>query len=155
MDRGSQLTGRRIGEVSGEVIDQVARVVLRAMDEGRLASPEDGQSDGIQPWHIDNAAIVPQVAFTIDHRNIEPAVVRPKSGCPDDGSDLAAPQVEIEPRRGGRAGWLEPLRRADVGVARVAAPPVIERVQESIHLEVRECKLVAKSPRKKCSAVAH
>src|ERR1700687_188415 len=61
---------RRSGKVAGEVIDQVARIILGAMDEGRLASTEDGQPDGIEPWRIDNPSVVPQVALAIDHRNV-------------------------------------------------------------------------------------
>ena len=75
------------------MLHHVARVVLGAMDEGGLASSKDWQADGIQPGRVDHSAIVPQVAFTIDHWHIEPAVVRMKSRCPDDGADLAAPEV--------------------------------------------------------------
>ena len=78
------------------MIDEVARVVLRAMNESRLASPEDGQSDGIQTRRIDDSAIVPQVALAVNYRHIEPAVVRVKSGRPDDGTDLAAPEIETQ-----------------------------------------------------------
>ena len=42
--RRRALAVRRVGEVAREVIDQIARVVLRAMDEGRLAPPEDGHA---------------------------------------------------------------------------------------------------------------
>src|SRR5258706_5872294 len=88
---------RLAGEIAGEVIDQIARVIFRAVDEGRLASPQDRQSDRIQPRRLDNPAIMPQMAFGIDHRNIEPAVVQAKPGRPDDGLDFAAPEVEMEP----------------------------------------------------------
>src|ERR1700686_1871677 len=81
------LAHRRVGKVAGEVIDQVARVILGTMDEGGLASTEDGQPDGIQPRRVDNPSVVPQVALAIDHWNLEPAVVRAKPGGPDDGTD--------------------------------------------------------------------
>jgi hypothetical protein len=86
----------RAGEVGGEVIDDVARIILRAMDERRLAAAEDGQPDGIEPWRIDDSAVVPQVALAIDDGNVEPAVVGAKPGGPDDGTNLATPEVETE-----------------------------------------------------------
>ena len=86
-----------VGKVAGEVIDQIARVILGAVDEGGLASPEHGQSDGVQPGRIDNSPVMPKVAFAIDHGHSEPAVVRAKPGRPDDGTDLARSEVEVEP----------------------------------------------------------
>ena len=84
-------------EIAREMLDQVARVVFGAVDEGRLAAPEHRQSDRIQPGRIDDAAVVPQVALAIDDRHVEPAVVGAKAGRPDDRPDLAAREVEIEP----------------------------------------------------------
>ena len=43
------------------MLDEIARVVFGAVDEGRLAPPEDGQSDGVQSRGvIDDAAVVAQ-----------------------------------------------------------------------------------------------
>ena len=64
-------------------------------------------------------------------------------------------QVEIEPRRGRRAGRLEALGRADVGVARVAARPLVERVEQPIHLQVGQRELIAQPAREQRPAVAH
>src|SRR3990170_4760687 len=90
------LAARSTGKIAGEVIDDVPGVVLRAMDEGRFATTEDRQPHRIQPWRIDDAAVVPQMPLPIDDGNIQPAVVRAKAGCPDDRTDLAAREVERE-----------------------------------------------------------
>jgi len=84
-------------KMGGEVRSEFVHVILRAMDEARLPSPQDGQSDRIQPWRIDDSAIVPQVSLAIDHGNIEPAVVRVKSRGPHDGADLTSPEVQVQP----------------------------------------------------------
>ena len=78
------------------MLDEVARVILGAVDERGLASPEDGQPDGIQPRRVDHSSIVPQVALAIDHRHVEPAVVGAKPGCPENGPDRATPEVKMQ-----------------------------------------------------------
>ena len=78
------------GEVAGEVIDHVARVVLGAVDEGRLAAPEHRQADRVQPRRIDDAAVVPQVALCDRPPARRASCSRAKSGRPDDRPDLAA-----------------------------------------------------------------
>ena len=74
--RRPQSAAGAVREVPVEVIHHVARVVFRSVDERRLAAPEDRQSYGIQPWRLDNSAIVPQVAFGIDDWHMKPAVIR-------------------------------------------------------------------------------
>ena len=78
-----------------------------------------GSPDAYRPWRIDHAAVVPQMALAIDHRDVEPAVVRAKPGRPDDGANLAAREIEIEPRRCRRAGRFEALRGPTSRIARV------------------------------------
>ena len=78
------------------MVDQVPRVILRTVDKTRLSSPEEGQADGVETRRIDHPAIVTQIALAVEHRDIEPAVVWTKTSGPDDGSDLAAREVEVE-----------------------------------------------------------
>ena len=55
-------------QIIGKVIDELARVVLGTIDECRLAASKDRQSEGIQARRIDDASVVPQVSFVINHR---------------------------------------------------------------------------------------
>jgi hypothetical protein len=62
--RGRAETGA--GDVACEMFDDIARVVLCAMDEGGLAAPEDGQSDGVHSRRFDHAAVMSQMPLAID-----------------------------------------------------------------------------------------
>ena len=42
------------GEVAGEVLDQIAGIVLGTVDEAGLASSEHWQTDGVETWRIDD-----------------------------------------------------------------------------------------------------
>jgi hypothetical protein len=79
------------------VIDDLTRVVPGTIDERRLAASQDRQSKGIQAWRIDNASVVPQVSFVIDHRHVQPTVVGPESRRPDNRTDLSIPQIQLQP----------------------------------------------------------
>ena len=84
-------------QIPGEMIDYIARVILRTMNETRLAPAKDGQPQSVHPRCIDDASVVSQVTLVIDHRHVEPAILRTKAGRPQDRADLAIPQVETEP----------------------------------------------------------
>ena len=114
-----------------------------------------GRPSAYRPGRLDDAAVVPQVALLVEHRHVEPAVVRTKAGRPDDRPDLAAAQIELQPRRRRHAGRLEALGRADVGVAAVRARPLVERVEQALHLEIGEREHVAQAAREQRAAVAH
>src|SRR6478672_12924468 len=98
------------------MIDHVSGVVLRAVDERRLSAAEDWQSDRVQTGRVDHAAVVSQAALAIEDRHMEPAVVGSITCGPDDGSDFAARQIEIEPRGGRYARGLEALGGADIAI---------------------------------------
>src|SRR5262249_27502125 len=61
------------GEVPVEVVDDVARVVFDPVDERRLSTPQDRQAERVQPWAVDGAAVVAEVALRVDDRYFEPA----------------------------------------------------------------------------------
>ena len=79
------------------MIDELTRVVPRTIDERRLAASKDRQSKGIQAWRIDDASVVPQVSFVINHWNVQPTVVRSESRRPDNRTELSIPQIELQP----------------------------------------------------------
>ena len=79
------------------MIDELTRIVFGTTDERRLAASKERQSKGIQAWRIDDASVVPQVSFVINHWHVQPAVVRSESRRPDDRTDLSIPQIEFQP----------------------------------------------------------
>src|SRR5262245_32884955 len=83
-------------EVPFEMIDDIAGIVFGAVDERGLASPQNRQADRVQTRRLDDATVVAQIAFAIEHRHVKPAVVGMKSRCPDDRSYLAVPQIELQ-----------------------------------------------------------
>src|SRR4051812_920046 len=101
--------GSARGQIAPEVFDQVARVVLRAVDEAGLAPAENRQSNRIEARRVDDAAVVAQVSLPVEDRHVEPAVIGTESGRPDDRADLPALQVEIEPGFAWRARRPEPV----------------------------------------------
>ncbi len=55
------------------MVDQVAGVVLGALDEARLASTEEIHPDPVHAGRVcDDAAVVAESAPVIEHRNMEP-----------------------------------------------------------------------------------
>src|SRR4029079_9216220 len=92
---------------------------------------------------VDTAAVVPQETFLVENRHVEPAVVRMEAGRPDDGANLAAAQIDLQPRRRGDARLLEALRRGDLQVPRTRTRPLIERIEQALHLEIGERKQIA------------
>src|SRR5688572_2308917 len=85
-------------EVAGEVIDELPRIVLDAVDEARFPPPQHRQPEHVHPRTVDDSAVMPQVAFLIDDRHVQPAVVRPESRCPYDRADLTVAQIDLQPR---------------------------------------------------------
>jgi hypothetical protein len=89
---GARPTRQR--EVRGQLGAQVPGVVLCAVDEARLAAPQERQSHHVHPRRVDDAAIVAQPALAIEDGDVEPRVIRPEAGGPDDRPDLSPAQIE-------------------------------------------------------------
>ena len=64
LPRTSARLSRR--EYAREVLDHLARVVLDAVDERGLASPQHGQPERVQTRAVDHAALVAQVTLRVD-----------------------------------------------------------------------------------------
>src|SRR5579862_2952273 len=104
-----------IGEMTREVADEIACVVLGAVNEGRFATPQYRQTDRVHPGGFGNdSAVMAQLALAIEHRHLEPAIVGTKSRSPDERADLATAQVERQARQLWCARWLKALRWSDV-----------------------------------------
>ena len=99
---------RLAGEKGGEMRAEVARVVAGAVDQRGLAAPQELHSHQIQAQGIRHAAVVSDQALAVQHRHVEPRIVRMITRGPDDGSDFAR-QIDAE-------GWrrLDPRRRQAV-----------------------------------------
>ncbi len=148
---------RRPGQVAGQMIDDVARVVLDAVDEGRLAAAQHRQAERVQPGDVrHDAAVVTQV------RPSRPAPARAASGSPD-GS--RSPTRSSGSRRCARSSCSARGRRAR-GSARSARPRRRRRrgpsrrahssnvAEQPLHLQVGEREHVAQAAREERAAVA-
>ena len=147
------ITGARPG--TREVIDHLTRVVLDTADERGLAPPQHGQPQGVQSRAGDHAALVVQLALRVDDRHVEPPVVRPETRRPHDRGDLATSQVKLQPRRLGHACRRETLGRAGLSVIPLRLGPLVERVQQALHLEVREREHVPQATGEQRAAVTY
>src|SRR5690606_14897907 len=67
----------------GQMTAQVARIVLGAVHEARLAAAHEVETEHVQPRRVDDAAVVTQPAFVIEDGKIEPRIVRAKTRSPD------------------------------------------------------------------------
>ena len=114
----------------------ITNVVLDAMDKARFASAQHRQAEHIQARRIDDTAIMAQATLAIGHRHVEPAVVRAETGCPDDRADTALVEIEHQRRIIVDTSRSEALGR--IAEHRVVIDPVIDRVQKTVHLEVRQ-----------------
>jgi hypothetical protein len=52
------------------VIDELTRIIFGTADECRLPSSKKRQPERIQTRRIDDAAVVPQVSFVVDHGHV-------------------------------------------------------------------------------------
>src|SRR6476620_8713633 len=96
-----------------------------------------------------------QSALRVDHRDIEPAVVGPKTRGPDDRADLAALEVELPPCGGGNPRRCAPRWRVDDVFGVIAAGPIIEGVQQSLELQVGQREHVAQPAGKQGAAITY
>ena len=73
----------------GEVFAQVGRVGGCAVDQGRLAAAQKWHPHQVQAGAGGDAAVVADMAFSVEHLDVEPRQIRAKSGGPQDRSDGA------------------------------------------------------------------
>src|SRR5689334_958291 len=78
-----------------------------------------------------------------------------KARRPHDRADLTPAQVERQARRRGRTCGLEALGRPHVHIQRPLARPGIEGLEQSLHLEIGECELIAQAAREERTAIAY
>ena len=67
---------------------EVAGVVARAVDQRGIRRRRNCIPIEIQARRINQAAVVPDQALAVQHRHVEPRIVRMVAGGPDDGPDF-------------------------------------------------------------------
>ena len=95
----------------GEMFAEVAGVVFGAMDEARFAPAHEVETQHVQAWRVDDAAVVTQASLAIEHGHLQPVKVGTKARGPDDRADATPGQVERQRRLRVDARRCESLRR--------------------------------------------
>ncbi len=126
------------------MVGEVVRIVGGAVDERRLAAPQERHAHQVHARRIvHDAAVVGDVALAVDNGDVEPRVVGTEASRPDDRLDLTPCQVETERRRLLDPCRIEAMRWLDLTIDRVAGSPLVDRVEEPSELQVRERALIA------------
>src|ERR1700749_3315928 len=75
------------GQGPSEMVDDLPRVILDAVNERGPAPPQHGKPERVQSRAVHDTAVVPQVALSVDHGDVEQPVVGAEAGRPDDRRD--------------------------------------------------------------------
>jgi hypothetical protein len=90
-------------------------VVPGTADEGAGAPGLEALPDEVQAGQLGDAVAVPQLAPTVEHRHVQPAVVAAVTGGPQHGADAGGGQVDPL-RRCGQHHRRWAVRRAHLAV---------------------------------------
>jgi len=63
---------------------QIARVVAGAVDQGRLAAPQELHPHEVDAGRADDAAVMRDVALAVEDWQLQPGIIRPVAGGPND-----------------------------------------------------------------------
>jgi hypothetical protein len=69
------------------MVGNVFGIVFNAIDKTGFATPHKRQSEYIHTRRLNDTTVVLNVAFLVQNRNVEPTVIRPESGRPDNCID--------------------------------------------------------------------
>ena len=126
------------------MLTEIEGVVFGAVDEGRSAAAQELRAEQIGARRAaHDAAVVLDPLVTIEYRKFQPGVVGPVTAGPDDRADLAALQIDTELRCSFDLGWFESVRSVDVVVESCARCPLVDRVEQAVHLQIGERTIVA------------
>ncbi len=114
-----------------------------------------GRPSANRPGTVDHPAVVAQPALAVEHRHVQPAVVRPVPRRPHDRTELARGEVCLRPRRAGEPGRREPLGIAEPAVATGRERPLVEGVEQPGQLQIGQGEHVAQTSGEQRPAVAH
>jgi len=77
---------------------QLAGIVAGAIDQRRLPAPQELLAHQVHARRINDPAFMPDAALAIEDGDVEPGVIGSIAGRPDDGPDLATPELERQQR---------------------------------------------------------
>ena len=94
------------------MVGKVAGIGRGPIDERRLAPAHERQTHDVHAPRGHDAAGVAHAALAVEHGHVQPGVIGPEAGRPDDRLDAAVAEIEAEAR-----GPIEPCRLEAVGRA--------------------------------------
>src|SRR6266498_3805188 len=124
-------------------------------DVTRPARPEQVAAEHVDArCSLYDTAVVADPAAAIEHRQLQPGVVRVIAGCPDDSLDTTATQIDGQRRVGRHCRRLCSMWSVELVDLRTDRP-LVEPVEQAIQLEVGQPTGVGKATREKGDSVAH
>ena len=81
------------------MVAEIARIVAGAIDERRLATPQELHAHQVQARRLDHAAVVTDAALAIERGDVQPRKIGAVSGRPDDRANAGVGQIQGERRR--------------------------------------------------------
>src|SRR5689334_233529 len=100
-------------------------------DEARIATAEEAKSQDIKAWRRRNPANVDDLTGGIEHRHLEPAIIAPESGSPDDCPDPVSSEVQ-----GRRRGFGRERRRPRLGRRADGIGKQVDALEKALHPRV-------------------
>src|SRR5262245_15369063 len=148
--RSSAQPSSGVVEIGGEMRAQVASIVTGAVDQRGFAAPQELHPHEVDAGRTDNAAVVRDVALTIENRQLQPGIVWSVTGGPNDRLDAALNEVHAERGRLLDAGRRQTIRRADRSIETVRVRPFVDQLEQAAHLEIGERAHVAQRAGELC-----
>src|SRR4051812_1591020 len=101
--RGRYLAERRAAQIRNKVGAELAYVIFGTMNEARFAPAHEVEAQRVETGRVDDAPVMPQVAFTVERGYPQPAIVGAEAGSPKHGADAVRREIEHQPGRLRRA----------------------------------------------------
>ena len=127
---------------------QIARVVAGTVDQCGLSAPQELHPHQVHAGRADDAAVMTDHALAVENRQLQPGIIRPIAGGPDDRLDPALDEVHAERGCFLDTGRRQTIRRLHRVVEAVRARPFVDEVEQPAHLEIGERAHVAQRPGK-------
>src|SRR5262249_34200429 len=122
--------------------------IFGAVHEARFPPPHEVESEHVEARHGNDSSVMSDQAFAVEGGHMQPAVVRQEAARPDDCADIAARQIEAQPRAVSNACSLVSFGIADWDAWTVPFHPGIDPVEKSCELQVRHGAMIAQRSRK-------